>query len=490
VIVVRRALLGRSIVTLAVALGVACSSKGNDAAVDAGDDCRVPSTRLPLANAASALTASLTKAGYTVQPGTMRFFRVEDCRTLDDCFGNNPTSPYGFYCLPPAPGASPVDSPLQTICPEGTRPTWSLREDEAVVLLGRTPPRARYFGYRSYVYSRTLPDGVRKALFASLGDTLNPLTIATSGTPCAKGALAGVAAFDADVAIVTTADARLDTILRRELTATGVPESIVNTDVVPRSIVHMGASPTDDDEAMLFRVALFDDEAAGDAWLDAPPVSILRVTPNAKATIEPYPVPTLRPRGTGTDEEALQPALSALVEAIHAARAPKKPIDTRMISIAPVGFHCLEENLNCLGDNQDTLYVASAPNTIDAPGDVGCSYVVAGVNHELTGKATYMNVSLYMTKKIMGVLSVTGAELQGSADTYLPTHPDRAKLYAWEFARDCAGRPRCSSIPTGDLGVPIGERLQFIMRPYLEPSTRTAPDAGEIAMPYVLKTCD
>jgi hypothetical protein len=479
----------RSLLLLPLIASVACSNKDDAATADAGTVCVHPTAAMDATRAAGTFAASLTAQGYTVQNGAMRFFRVEDCRSLDNCFGNNPSSPYGFYCLPPAPGAAPVDTELQRICPEGTRPTWTLREDEAVVLLGRTPPRARYFGYRSYVYSRTLESGARKVLFASLGDTLNPLTTATSGTPCGGKAM-GDGPWNADLAVITTADARLDALVRRELASVGVPASIVNTDVVPRSIVRVGLAPTDDDVAMFFRVALFDDQAAGDAWLSAPPVTILRITPRAPATIDPYPVPTLRPRGTGTNEEALEPALRLLVDAIRAARSPKKVIETRMISIAPMGFRCLAENLNCLGDNQDTLYIASAPNTIDGAGDVGCSYVVAGVNHELTGKTTYMNVSLYMTKKIMGVLSITGTQLQGTADRLLPAHPDRAKLYAWEFARDCAGRSQCSPIPTGDLGVPVGERLQFIMRPYLEPATKTAPDAGEIAMPFVLRICD
>ncbi|MEO7091882.1 MAG: hypothetical protein ABI175_01445, partial [Polyangiales bacterium] len=132
----------RIVLLLVCAHAIACSSKTDGATPDLG--CQPSTTRLDRAAAASALTASLTKAGYTVQAGSMRFFRVENCRSLDNCFGNNPTSPYGFYCLPAAPGGSPVDTELQKICPEGTRPTWTLREDEAVVLVGRTPPRARY----------------------------------------------------------------------------------------------------------------------------------------------------------------------------------------------------------------------------------------------------------------------------------------------------------------------------------------------------------
>lgn len=432
---------------------------------------------------ASKLEAQLTSEGYVVQRGEMHFFRVADCAGLADCFGNNPTSPYGFWCLPAAPGAVSADTPLAKICPADLRPTWRMREDEAIVAVGRTPPRAKYVGFRSYVYSRTLGDGTRKVLFASLGDTLNPLTLSTSGTPCGRQG----SPWSSDVAVITTADGNLDAKLKTKLASLGVPSSIVDDDVVPRSVVRMGLDEPSDDLTMLFRVALFDDAAAGEAWTNAPPLQILRVTPATPTTIAPYPVPTLRPRGTGTTESDLEAPLRSLVDALAKANADGKITETRMLSIAPVGFTCLANDENCLGDNQDTLYVASVPSTLeDAASTTKCSFFVVGVNQEKTGKATYLNVSAYMTKKIMGIASVTGAQMEGTA-ARLGSNDGR--LWVWEFARDCGARPSCTAIPTGELGVPIGERMNFIARPYLEPSTKTAPDSGEVLMPYVVQVC-
>ncbi len=476
-------------VTLAMALtSLACSSHSDANAAGMDAECAKAgsgkSSTMDPAVVTTGLRAALDHAGYDVADGAMRFFYVTDCIGLDNCFGNNPTSPYGFYCLP-ASGESSTPG-LSKICPPGMAPTWRLREDEAIVLVGRTPPTARYFGFRSYVYGRTLDDGTRKVLFASLGDTLNPLSIGTSGTPCG----AGGDAFDADVAVVTTADRTLSTRLHELLPTVGVAASIINDDAIPRAPVRMGLEPASDDLAMLFRVALFADAAKGKAWLDAPPVSVLRVTPKTPAKIDGFGTPTLRTRGTGTSEESREAALTRLVDAVHAHFPEKKAVDTRMISIAPFGLNCLAKNENCLGDNQDTLYVASAPDFLDDhDGLQDCTWVVAGVNHEVTGKATYMNVSVYMSRKIMGVLSVTGSELRGTAATYLPGDAAEGELYAFELARDCAGRAHCLPVPTGDLGVPLGERVNLIMRPYLEPSTKAAPDSGEIAMPYVIKLC-
>src|SRR4051812_6881453 len=100
---------------LALLLGMAAPGCGSSTdGLPIQETCPAPA-RMDVGAAASRLTAALGTAGYTVQEGSMHFFRVEDCMSLDNCFGNNPTSPYGFYCLPPAPGANAVDNELQKI---------------------------------------------------------------------------------------------------------------------------------------------------------------------------------------------------------------------------------------------------------------------------------------------------------------------------------------------------------------------------------------
>ena len=471
-----------ALVVVAFALAGCSSSSKSPGPSPNAPGCTPPSARVDWSSSVARLSSALRDGGYTVQKGVLRFFRVDDCKALDNCFGNNPSSPYGFYCLPPAPGGSEVPSLVDAICPAGLKPTWQLREDEAVVFLGRTAPTVRYLGFRSYVFSRRIASGARKDLFASLGDSINQLNIASSGTACGgKGS-----AFDADTTVITTADRKLDALLRTKLDQAGIPASIVNSDVIPRSVVKMGLDVDGDAFAMLYRVALFGDAAAGEAYLQGGDVTVLRITPKAATTIDPAPVPELKARGTGTTEADYQAALGSLIDALAAKYAPAKIETTRMISIAPVGLECLKTDVNCLGDNQDTLYIASAPNTIDAE---KCFYVVAGVNHQVSGKATYMNVSVYATKKIMGVGSVTDAQLSGSADALIADSPQKKALYAYAFKRDCGGEAHCFTIPSGAIGVPIGERMNFIMRPYLEAATRVAPDSGEIEMPYVLRVC-
>ena len=62
----------------------------------------------------------------------------------------DPLEPYGLFSLPTLPTEPPYDP---TLDPPRILPglTWRLGTDEAVVLLGCTPPPAKYFGLTAYV---------------------------------------------------------------------------------------------------------------------------------------------------------------------------------------------------------------------------------------------------------------------------------------------------------------------------------------------------
>ena len=434
-----------------------------------------PVSAAPWQETAPRLTAALRERGYTVQAGEFRFFQIHDCLAMPSCVGNNPTSPYGMYCLPPAPGDTPARA-AEPPCPrEGNlRWVWRLREDEALVFLGKTPPRSRYFSFRSYLFSRAGWFRHRE-LFASLGDALHLLDIATAGSP--NGA--GGDPFAQETVVISTADRRIDTLLRQLLSHSGAPEAIVNTDVIPRAITHMGLDDEASDRfAMLVRVALFADRAAGEHYQQAPPATVLRVTPPTPVAIDPFPVPPQRPRGTNSSEAWLRPALDELVAAVKAHYHNLEVKTRRTFVLDLSGRRCIERGTLCLGDNADTTYIASIPTWLsDRPQDF---LIVVGVNHQATGKASYMNLAVYHVKRLMGIGAVTGDDLAGSADRYLPNHPLRRYLYAYKFARNCQGEADCFPVPTEEIGVPLDDALNFIERPYLELATRTGPLSSQI----------
>lgn len=432
---------------------------------------------------AERLAAALTRGGYVVQAGQVRFFRVEDCLALPQCYGNNPNSPYGVYCLPPAPGEH-VELAAKPPCPaDGSLHwAWRLREDEALVFVGQTPPPARYFGFRNYVFSRKGWLG-RRELFASLGDSLNLKVISTTGTP--NGA-AGYP-FDRETVVISTADRNLDALLRQWLASSGAPEAIVNTDVIPRDLTRMGMTKESDEFTMLMRVAQFADATAGEKYIRTPPATVLRVTPQTPVPIEPFPLPPERPRGTETSEAWLKPALNLLIDAVQAQYRGLEIKRRRMRTPLLSGLMCLKRRTPCFGDNSDAVYSVSLPTRLnDDPRDF---LVVVGVQHETTGKATFTSLAVYNTPRLMGIAAVTHNELLNSADRYLPTHPQRRYLYAYKFARHCQSEPYCSVVPTGLLGVPIDTRLNLIERAYLEPVTNTGPLPSQIVTPQVLHMC-
>jgi hypothetical protein len=133
------------------------------------------------------------------------------------------------------------------------------------------------------------------------------------------------------------------------------------------------------------------------------------------------------------------------------------------------------------------MYSRSTPTWLnDTPRDF---LIVVGVHHVETGKARYVNLAAYHTRRLMGVGAVTDLDMNGSADLYLPQHPLRKYLYAYKFARDCHGEPFCFTVPTGQLGVPLDEALMLIERPYLEPATDTGPLPSQLMTPMVLHFC-
>jgi hypothetical protein len=76
---------------------------------------------------------------------------------------------------------------------------FQLGPQEAVVLIGQTPPRARYFGFHAYLRTKVKPDGTMQSLWNSLGDAVNNATVKTTGpTP-----------FNSPVALIFTPDQRI-----------------------------------------------------------------------------------------------------------------------------------------------------------------------------------------------------------------------------------------------------------------------------------------
>lgn len=155
------------------------------------------------------------------------------------------------------------------------------------------------------------------------------------------------------------------------------------------------------------------------------------------------------------------------------------------------GMHCFEWDINCLGPSMNALYLWNA----DGIGTLGQDeFVVAyGVNHRLTGMATYMKVSMYgMTKHVTdGSVDSAGGDgdqLVGTAADYLPVgHSGEDKLYAYKFARDRGGETNCFEVPYTWPGVQPEDLASLMWRAYLNPATKTAPVPSEVIFDRAIK---
>jgi hypothetical protein len=442
----------------------------------------------------NAFRAALERDGFIVQEGKLGVIDILglfEAGYLDSCYGNNPSTPYMLYWMPAAPGETIDRAEYIEIGKavgnkfliEGLQDDFKLRPDEAMVLVGSTPPPAAYFSCRSYLFSRVIA-GERSTIFASLGDTLNHLRINTSGTP--NGAEGNP--FDRETIIVTTADKGIDGRVRKAAQLAGYSSDIMNTDVIPSGLARMGLEDDADNFLVLLRLAFFEDKEAGDAYMRNPGVSVFRLTPKEPASLVPYEVQQLRPRGTGNVKELdLFGGVSDLRQAILAKYAHLNATELNTSIWLLEGFDAIQRGINVIGENRDTTYLRTDEFTMGD--DLDEFLIVYGVNHAATGKATYSNFGIYGAKIINGIGAVSSYDLSGSAETYIPGHAASRYLYAWKVARRSLGDPRCLEIPWGRKahGIDLNEAAFVGFRAYVEEKTKVGPFWSEILYDRAIK---
>jgi hypothetical protein len=148
----------------------------------------------------------------------------------------------------------------------GDLPIIRIAPDEAVVLVGTTPPPEAYFSYQIYLATRRiqLPDEEKPKttlLLNSLGDTVNLQTINTIGPD----------PFERPMVFIFTADRGIDARVRAALRRAGYPASIINTIVIPSATLKLGFKPDSDTFLIANRNAIWNDPNAGEAYVKNPP---------------------------------------------------------------------------------------------------------------------------------------------------------------------------------------------------------------------------
>jgi len=460
-----------------------------------------------------AFKQALEQDGFTVQQGGLGYFdfmKLYDSGVLPSAYGNNPATQYLVYLVPPASGHEVTGKISEIIQFLGVTakvtPFWSLRPDEAVVFVGRTPPECRYFSLDQFLMERTYGDETRW-IFAPFGDTVNNLVINTEGTP--DGSPGNP--YDQTTIVVSTADKGIDQRIRAAAQNAGYSEGIINTLVLPSAMLNLGVENDSDTFAVFIRGSLFADEQAGDDYIDNKPATVFRITPNESGELDPYNMPEIRVRGTGTTEFDLMDDLEELRVAILDKYSGLNATELPTSMAVPIGTDAIQRGIDGYGPTNDAIYLWSVSQTVSSPtppfpdtsqyysylqdspitlaNDTNEFIIVYGVNHVATGKATYQNFVPYGADIWNGVGMITDVDFNGTAEEYLPDNSDAKYLYVYKIARNCEGDLHCYELPydMGGYGIDLDQPLFIAWRMYLEEPTKTGPSYSEIVYDRAIK---
>jgi len=368
------------------------------------------------------------------------------------------------------------------------QPNFQLRPDEAIVLIGPTPPPIKYFGFHLFLSTKVYPDGSRHPLHATLGDAVNNLTIKTMGpTP-----------FNSLVALIFTPDKGTDARIRAALQRSGYPEAVINTMVFPASMLNLGHGESADELRITIRNGPVWQTDDGDAYVADPPLTIMRVTPNNPVDLNPFPAPPLRVRGTGRTEMDLMNKLGELRARIVAANSGLDAADLGSHPYWYEGYDYIQRGVDPAGDTRDAFFLTAGwvPEFGSADeitlGD-GEFLMVYGANHVATGKATYMSINVYASETAkLTIGTVIDDDLQGTATPYFPPgDPGAKEMYAYKVSRNCGkDEPACLQLSVDNcprLTIDRDTILGLVFRLYAEPATKVGPAMTEILYDRVIK---
>ena len=461
----------------------------------------------------------LANDGFEVLQGK---FRILDPVPMA-CEGSIPTTwynnvqPYMTLVLPGAAGDPVAWETTKRVLPV----TYLMRQDEALLIVGSTPPPMAYFSFQTFQFARynpatyNLPPATGgffapyEVTFAYLGDTVNSLTVKTIGS----------ISYNSPLAFISTGNRQTQDQIHAALRAAGYPDAAINTETLPPSLLQFGYENADQ-LLFLWRTAIM---AGGDAAINEyqqqvidpnlSPLRVFRVRPKTEFPNDPLPAPVLRTRGTGHTEMDLYPAMQKLRNAILTHYASSFSAEEMSASwpdssyFFPEGYPAIQrgvaflnpEDLGSGGYGRDANYRV-APWIDLGPNDFA---IVYGVDHAATGKATYSSIAVYLDKTlaagVSGADSSNFAANPGTASHYLPGEPGIDKFYAWKIARNCNGESACTEarlLRPADIaacapdGLPpkiaADAPVRIAFRQYAEPPTKIGPADTELLYERVI----
>lgn len=412
---------------------------------------------------------SLEHQGCIVQEGELRYIDIlKYCSEgiVNSALGNNAGAPYAVALVPPSPNQ---ESTIEFVT-EGL--PYKLRPDEAIVLIGKTPPKAYYYSFRSFLFfvqnkiGKDYSDnptvgnnqtGKYHMIFGSLGDTINNYNINTQNTP--DGTLGYP--YDSSTIIITTADQYINHQVQKALINAGFSSDIMNNDNIPKDLVNLGLERGKDTFVILMRASIWENKEIGQEYLDNLDKywHVLRITPKRPTkTNHPWPIPILKMRETCKTEFNLVPDARFDLNYLRYKILEKydskeyEAIDLNTNLWVMESFEAIMMDVNVLGESRDALYLKTNNFQLTSDDDF---VVVYGVNHTKTGNAVYYNASIYGAKKLNGVSVIYSPDCEGSANEFFPKDCEVSDdYYVYKMARKGCGN--CVAVIPYSTGNPKG----------------------------------
>ncbi len=123
------------------------------------------------------LAENLNRQGFEILHGSLELYTDDNCpasyQEMGMCYANNPAAPYVLVSLPPWKNEF-IDPATDTAFGYGMRAPYRLDPREAIVILGRLPPQAKYFGLQSYLFTHQGEFDVQSEPYQSLAALNKP----------------------------------------------------------------------------------------------------------------------------------------------------------------------------------------------------------------------------------------------------------------------------------------------------------------------------
>lgn len=332
------------------------------------------------------------------------------------CFGINEATIYGYPLFRLSDNTIPEEL-LEENIERGVVPriVFTLTMNEAIIIIGKTPPKCVYWGYTPYLNNKATYNSnnqsltIGKAVNGSLNDTLNMNRF--------KKIFNVENPFKQNIMIIIGKNKKLN----EELYNSNFLNKF-NLKNIYKYIFHIPSDKVSDTDllSVLSRVTYID-KSERDNYFENTQTYTYKVKSNVVLMNQNYIYRnpsdtlydlnnfTLQSRDDNINEHSLtirgvllKDILSNRIRELNLEN--KKPILFKEFSVTiddpkiriDTGYDCINNNYNCLFDNRDTIYtISNKINTSEAKKGI----VMFGINHKFTDKALYTNINIYEKEK-------------------------------------------------------------------------------------------